>query len=408
MPFLEGFWIKNFRALKQFAIGSCYLQFVYVDEDITQTQYELSPTTILIGRNGAGKSTVLDAFAFVCDCIKLGVEDACQKRGGYDSLYSQGSTGPLSFGFNFRASPSKILTYVLNIDFGVSNRPYVETELLAYRAESIESFQVPILFFQNGQKIVRHFLVSGKGNNDLSQVELTDMRHLGLASLGDLQEYPVVGKIKDFFAKCSLSSYSENLRAFSPPSMVFQGVSNFYNEELVALLRYFRKEYPDRTPEILNRIAAKLPDVEMIDVGKGTQNRLSLVLKKKNFPNPFYGNQLPEGLLKLLTYYCLLEEPKPVPFVGIDEPENGLDAWFLKSFLDDVQAAVQTKNSSQFLFATHFHGLANWMAPTNVWILETASDGFTQVQRGSDYPIVNDMVRNDQPVGDSWYSDFCV
>jgi len=405
MPHLEGFWIKNFRILKQFAVGSCYLQFVYVDEDMSQSRYELSPTTVFIGRNGTGKSTILDAFAFIGDCIKIGVEDACLKRGGYDSIYSQDSTGPLSFGFNFRLPMEpKVLTYVVNIDFGVGHRPYVETELLAYRAETVESLEVPLLFFQNGEKIVRHFIVPDKGSSDITLLEQTDMRHLGLRVLGDLPDYSIAGMIKNFFVNHSHSIFQEIHQAFSPPSKISQRTLSSHGEGLIVLLQHFRKKYSTNFQEILSRIATKVPDIETIDIGKGQQNRWSLSVKKKNFPDPFYGHQLPEGFLKLLTYFCLLEEPDPAPLIGIDEPENGLDSYYLKLFLKEVQAAIQGGRCPQFLIATHFHGLADWMNPVDVWILEQMQDGFTQAQRGSDDLVLQDMIRNNLPLGDSWYS----
>ena len=407
MPLLEGFWIKNFRMLKQFAIGSCYLQFVYVDEDISRQKYELSPISVLIGRNGTGKSAVLDSFAFIDDCMQLGVEDACLKRGGYESIYSQGSSGPLSFGYNFRLTPhSKVLTYVVNIDFGIGNRPYVETELLAYRAESAESFGMPILFFQNGEKIVRHLLTGGKISDEMSRIERTDMRRLGVAALGELRDYPIVAEVKNFFANYyNVSVSTENQRTFTNPSAVPANLS-VRGEGIASLLRYFQKEYPTSFQGILNRIATKIPGVEMIDVDKGRQNRLTLSIKKRKFPAPFYGHQLSEGFLKYLTYYLLLEEPKPAPLVGIEEPENGLDFRFLKSYIKDVHAATRGLGCSQFLFATHYPSLADWMEPEDVWILEPTNDGFCRVQRGSDYPIIRDMIKNEIPVGDSWFSDF--
>jgi len=406
MPLLEGFWIKNYRALKQFAIGSCYLQFVYVDEDPALMQYELSPVTLLTGRNETGKSTVLDAFAFIGDCMKLGIEDACLKRGGYNSLYSQGSSGPLSFGFNFRLSPhTRVLTYVVNINFGLGHRPYVETELLAYRAKTVESFEMPILFFQNGEKIVRHLMTNNKGNSDLIRVEQTDLRHLGITLLGSQQEYPIAAKIKNFFTDYYLSTFHENQRSFTPLSIPPETLDS-RGEGLVSLLRHIQKEYPTNFQRILDRIATKIPGIEMIDLDKQKLNRLSIAVKKKNFHVPFYGHQLSEGFLKLLTYYCLLEEPNPAPLIGINEPENGLDLSFLKSFISDIRTATQKIGYSQFILTTHLHHLANWLDPKDVWILEQAKDGFTQTQRGSDDPVVQDMIRNNQPLGDYWSSVF--
>ena len=397
MPLLEGFWIKNFRVLKQFAIGSCYLQFVYIDEDVSQMKYELSPVSILIGNNGTGKSTVLDAFTFINDCINYGVEDACQVRGGYESICSQGSTGPISFGFNFRLTPhSKILTYVVNIGFGQGNRPYIETELLAYRAESAESLQMPILFFQNGEKIVRHLLSNGKINNELTQVERTDLRHLGIKLLSELRDYPVVRDVKKFFADFYLSASSrDNLRAFTPsPTDLDLPVLNSRGEGLLTLIQHLQKEYPTNFQAILNRAAVKIPEVEKIDISKGKQNRLSLSVKKKKYQNPFQGHQLSEGFLKLLTYSLLLEEPAPPPFIGIDELENGLDPSNLELFVKDLRAATRVSGCSQFLITTHFQSWADWIDPADVWILELEKDGFTGVQRRSDFPVLRDLMQN--------------
>ena len=402
MPLLEGFWIKNFRVLKQFAIGSCYLQFMYIDEDVSQMKYELSPISILIGNNGTGKSTILDAFTFINDCINYGVDDACLVRGGYESICSQGSTGPISFGFNFRLTPhSKTLTYVVNIGFGQGNRPYVETELLAYRAETAESLQMPILFFQNGEKIVRHLLSNGKINNEVTQVERTDLRHLGIKLLGELRDYPVVKDVKKFFSDFYLSvSSKDNLRTFSPsPPDLDLPVSNPRGEGLVSLLQHLQKEYPTNFQAILNRVAVKIPEVETIDVSKGKQNRLSLSVKKKKYPNPFQGYQLSEGLLKLMSYSLLLEEPAPPPIIGIDELENGLDPHYLEFFVKELRAATRVSGCSQFLITTHFQSWADWIDPADVWMLELEKDGFTSVQRRSDFPVLHELMQNDHRTG---------
>ena len=46
--------------------------------------------TAVIGRNGVGKSSLFDAFGFLADCLKMGVEEACDVRGGFDRIRSQG------------------------------------------------------------------------------------------------------------------------------------------------------------------------------------------------------------------------------------------------------------------------------------------------------------------------------
>ena len=59
--------VKNFRSL--------------ADVDVT-----LGPLTVLVGRNGAGKSAFIDVIRFVRDALTLGLEKAVDERGGFVSL----------------------------------------------------------------------------------------------------------------------------------------------------------------------------------------------------------------------------------------------------------------------------------------------------------------------------------
>jgi predicted ATPase len=59
--------VKNFRSL--------------ADVDVT-----LGPLTVLVGRNGAGKSAFVDALCFVRDALRSGIDEAIRKRDGFDML----------------------------------------------------------------------------------------------------------------------------------------------------------------------------------------------------------------------------------------------------------------------------------------------------------------------------------
>ena len=90
MAKIEGIRIKNFRSLKDITLGKLWN---------LQGVQSLTPMTVVIGKNGVGKSTLFDVFGFLADALKLGVEEACdlRGRGGFDKIRSQGQTGPIEF-----------------------------------------------------------------------------------------------------------------------------------------------------------------------------------------------------------------------------------------------------------------------------------------------------------------------
>ena len=81
MAQIQGFRIKNFKALKDVTLGKLWN---------TQNVEALTPLTAVIGKNGAGKSSLFDSFGFIADCLKNGVEDACEHRGGFNKILSKG------------------------------------------------------------------------------------------------------------------------------------------------------------------------------------------------------------------------------------------------------------------------------------------------------------------------------
>src|SRR5436305_15298824 len=108
MPRLLGLRIQNYKSLSDISLG--------------QVGYgqgaPLPPLSCFIGPNGSGKSTLLDAFGFLADCLREGVEAACDKpqRGGLAQLRTQGSFQPIHFEIYYRESPqSRPITYSFSV-----------------------------------------------------------------------------------------------------------------------------------------------------------------------------------------------------------------------------------------------------------------------------------------------------
>lgn len=109
MAVIEGFRVQNYRALRDITLGRLSVQ---------QAGEPLTPFTVVIGKNGTGKSTLFDAFGFVADCLSTDVESACDTklRGGFERLRSKGISEPIRFEIYYReATGERPITYELAI-----------------------------------------------------------------------------------------------------------------------------------------------------------------------------------------------------------------------------------------------------------------------------------------------------
>ena len=149
MAKIEGFRIKNYRVLKDVTLGKLW--------NMQQAQ-SLTPMTAVIGKNGVGKSSLFDAFGFLADCLKLGVEEACDARGrgGFDRIRSQGMNGPIEFQVYYKQDGnSRPITYELSIDTDRTARPYVKLERLRQRRKGqTHGWPFSFLMLNEGKGVV--------------------------------------------------------------------------------------------------------------------------------------------------------------------------------------------------------------------------------------------------------------
>ena len=127
MARIEGFRVKNFKVLKDVTLGRLWNP---------QKKQPITPMTAVIGKNGVGKSVLFDAFGFLADALKLGLEEACDARGrgGFEKIRAQGETGPIEFEVYYRESTkARPITYQITIEADESGRPCVLRERLRQR-----------------------------------------------------------------------------------------------------------------------------------------------------------------------------------------------------------------------------------------------------------------------------------
>ena len=404
-PLIEGFWIKNFKAFRQIAVGSSYSQSVVMDfaGDAPPPPHELTPLTVFAGDTATGKSTMLDAFSFLADCLNDGVGLALRNRGNFESVYHFGGTGPISIGVVYRScGESQSMTYILNIDYDTgTHRPFVETEAIVYRNHQPGSQHRPVLLFQNGEKRTR--LVQpwvGASEPNIEQVKQTDAMHLGLAALARFEDLPDIPNFKRYLDKFFVSCYaSSNAAHLSPPRFKFTS-----GNDLARDLKRVKDKHPLEFDSILDVIARRMPGIEKIIYETSESGRGLLTFKLTGLEAAIHPVQLGEGSLRLLSHLTLFEDPIPTPLLGIEEPAAFMGTSQIKAFTQLLQYHIRELGGTQFFVTSNDNILIDQIDPADVWFLSRDNYGTIQISRGIDELQFLGVDLN--TVGPYWYSEY--
>jgi predicted ATPase len=426
MAKIEGIRIRNFRAMRDITLGKLW--------NLQQAD-PLTPMTTVIGKNGVGKSTLFDAFGFLADCLKSGVEEACdlRGRGGFERIRSQGQEGPIEIEVYYKEDGNaRPITYEVSIGLDSSRRPYVEKERLRQRRSGqSRGWPFSFLLLNDGKGVVWKGEKEGLQIEEIGEqfnlddliesirtkrdeeesaatevVELEDKRKLGIATLGSLKQHPRISAFRRFIEGWYLSYFTPDA-ARGLPLAGPQKHLNVHGDNLANVVQFMEREHNKRFRTILDRIAKKIPGVDTIATDKTADGRLLLRFNDNGFKDPFYAQQMSDGTLKVFAYLLLLEDPSPPPFLCIEEPENGLYHKLLETLAKEFREhATGQKGGSQIFITTHQPYFVDALTPEEVWVLEKGADGFSTVRRASDDEIVKNMVSEGLPLGGLWYSDY--
>ncbi|MGC8494727.1 MAG: AAA family ATPase [Syntrophobacteraceae bacterium] len=399
MPQLLGIRIRNYKSLKDVTLG----QIGY------GVGVPLPPLSCFIGPNGSGKSSLLDAFGFLADCLREGVEAACDKpqRGGFVRLRTQGNFDSIQFDLYYRESLSaRPITYNFEVA-DVNGVPVVLREHLRQRRKGQKHGQ-PFTFLrlERGKGVVwtGEKTEDEEGANQ-QEIRLEDNDRPGITTLGQLSEHPRIVGLRSYIESWYLSYFIPDAARRLPPAGAQKHLDRT-GENLGNVVQYLERNHRSRFDSILERIRKRIPGIEKIETEKSQDQRLLLKFNERGYEDPFFQQNMSDGTLKMFAYLLLLEDPEPPSFIGIEEPENGLYHRLVEQLAREVRRyAEKSKGKLQVLITTHSPQFVDALSPEQVWLMEKDENGFTQVKRTADMPIIKAFDEEGIPLGSLWYSE---
>lgn len=400
MAHIEGLTIRGYRALRDVTLGMTFEH---------QENEPLQRMIAVIGPNGSGKSTLMDVLGFLSDCMRIGVDEACDRphRGGFERLRTRGASGPIEFEVYYRQErDSPPMSYSLSIDIDASRRPYVASERLRQRRTGLKVGKpFSFLDLQEGRGLAWSGDVADEGEAaDKQKIKLEDPQRLGIVTLGNLAEHPRIVAFREFLEHWYLSYFVPNQARLLPMTGAQKHLDR-EGQNLANYLQHFERTHRARLDDVLARIAKRIPGIKKIDTKPSPDGRLLIQFNDRGYKDPFYASDMSDGTLKMLAYLLLLEDPEPAPLIGIEEPENGLHHQLLAGLAEEMRAVSTKSAGPQIFVTTHSPYFVDALTPEQVWILEKDATGASTAKRAADIPSVKALNDEGLPLGSLWYSN---
>lgn len=330
VPFLKRVKIRNYKS-----IVSC--------------DVELGALTVLVGRNGAGKSNFLDALRFVADAMRKSLAEAIKSRGSINEVCSRREENPKGFEIELEVEISSHSR--ANYGFGV-------------RTKGVYGFEVEWERFEIGIKDAIYFTF----DRSFSRISIED--HKNQVAIVPL----VFSSDSLFFNKYNASKFSAltatrifldgtcfydfNVPMMKEPRTYDAGeILQNNGANIASVFGRIERERPEVKNRIIEYLSAIVPGVTDIKrMSLGPYETLEFTQQESGSDSPavFYPLNMSDGTLRafgaLVAVAQLAEGNVPVSLVGIEEPEAALHPAAAGALMDALhEAAVHT----QIVVTTH-------------------------------------------------------
>lgn len=322
-------------------------------KSVGKADVELSPLTILVGRNGSGKSNFLDALRFVTESLQTSMDHAIKSRGGIDSVRRRSTGHPRNFAISLELLLPGYELHRFRFEVTARERggfqiAREELEVLAHNGDRIGHYAVRLGNLEDASIDNmppafpdRLYLVTASGYRPFRS------SYDALSSMGFYNLNP--DAIKE-------------LQSPDAGELLHRDGANLAS--VVARLANDQPEVLERVQAYLGTIVPGISEIDRVSLGP----RETLQFKQKvigaTHPWKFYAASMSDGTLRalgtLIAVTQLSARVAPVALVGIEEPETALHPAACGALMDALREASR---HTQVLVTTHSPDLLDQVRP---------------------------------------------
>lgn len=345
-PFLRRVRIRNFKS-----IGKC---------DVS-----LSPFTLLVGRNGSGKSNFLDALRFLVEALQTSLDHAIKSRGGIDVVRRRSTGHPRNFTVEIEINLPAWRSAVYGFEIAAAQRGGFVVKRERLRIRDVRN------------NVVAGYRIEDGGLQEPTGVSMPPVApdRLYLVNAAGLPEFRPI-----YDALLSMGFYNLNPEAMKElqgpdaGELLHRDGSNI--SSVIARLSADKAPVHERLKSYLATIVPGISEVERVPLGPRETLQFRQHVDGAQHPWKFYAASMSDGTLRalgvLVAVTQLAGRAVPVRLVGIEEPETALHPAAAGALIDALREAA---SHTQVLVTSHSPDLLDQVDPGTDGLLVVASQG---------------------------------
>ena len=328
---------------------------------------QVQPFMVLIGANGVGKTSFLDALSILSASATGNLNSIISQFGGIANLLTRGKCEDLSFLVDMTVPGYEPLEYELCIEpkgTGYS----IFRELLCQQRQGIPE---PFRHIDSSDNDIRYY------ETEESRLVRPDWEHnpleTSLAQVPKMFRQPeALRRILATATQYHVLDVGPRAPVKMPQPMKPATLPGADGGDLVPYLYYLRESDRDRFDIIIDSLKTAFPDFEELNFPPVAAGMLAMTWKDKKYSKPIFMNELSEGTLRFLWLVSLLQSPNLSTVTMIDEPEVSLHPELL-SLLADLMREASRK--TQLIVATHSDRFIRFLNPAEVVVMDVNEGG---------------------------------
>lgn len=314
-------------------------------KSIERCDIELGDMTLLVGRNGAGKSNVIDALAFVSDALRNSLEYALRTRGGIAQVRRRSSSKPTIPGIGIELVLGGGLRAKYSFRIPTVKGPRYRVDREECRIESNDGKPVHEFVVRGG--VVERWTVAGPAP------AVAEDRLFLVAVSGTPEFRPVYDVLtRMVFHNLSPQAMKQPQRS-EPGSLLSRDGSN-----LASVLKQLASDAPERLERVLEFVRAigvPLTRIEHKQAGSLETFQVLHERGEESRPATFDAIALSDGTIRALGILVSLvsvgaDGARGPTLIGIEEPETALHPAAAGALMD---ALSEGSERTQLLITCH-------------------------------------------------------